>query len=83
MAKSNWVRDKDQEGGDVFRWYETSDGRIASLVQGNFPNEAEWRIDVSEGNSVKVRGDKNLMLKKSDQQNSIIIENIIRREKFN
>ena len=78
--KNGWIRDTSQEGNQVFRWYEK--GKIiASLVQGDFSNEAEWRISGNFG-SLESRGGKNIMLKKSDSQNIDTIESLIRREKY-
>jgi len=81
--KNGWKRDYSEESGAVIRWYEK--GNItASLVEGEFPNELQWRISGDNPFiSIESRGDKKIMEKKSDSQNIEIIETLIRREKYN
>jgi len=76
-----WKRDKSQEDGSVLRWYEEGH-HVASLVEGSYPNEAEWRIDSPKGGSVIVRGDKKIMLNKTDSQNIALIKSVKRGEKY-
>ena len=59
-------RIKREEGGAVLKWFEDKD-IIASMVQGDFPNEAELRISGKGFESFKSRGSRELMLKKSDK----------------
>jgi len=75
-----WTRDTVQENGSVFRWYEKGD-IIASIVETQFPNEAEYRISGNFG-SLSSRGDKHKILGNSDARNIKKIETLIRREKF-
>lgn len=61
---------------------EKEDGTIASLVDGDLPNEGEWRISVPGFDGIESRGDIHIMLRKSDAQNIQAIESLIRREKM-
>lgn len=45
MTKIKLERDKSQETGNVFGWYESEDGEaIVSIVEGNNPKNVEWRV---------------------------------------
>jgi hypothetical protein len=80
---NGWQRDFKEEGGNVLRWYKKpSEGIIASLVKGDITNEGEWRISGHEFDTIEVRGDMYLMLKRSDLQNIRILDTLIRREKM-
>ncbi|MEK7179961.1 MAG: hypothetical protein AAB706_00635 [Patescibacteria group bacterium] len=85
-----WVRDASQEkddsqrnGSGAYRWYEKSKGGfVASLVDGDIPNEGEWRISGKKFDSISSRGDIHIMLRKSDAENVRTIQALIRREKM-
>jgi hypothetical protein len=76
-----WIRDTIQENYSVFRWYEKGE-TIASLVQGDIEDEAEWRISGKGFDSIQARGNKELMLRRTDAHNIAKIETLIRREKM-
>jgi hypothetical protein len=69
-------RDKNEEGGEVYRWYESEDGSIISVVEGYFPNEANVRVTHKDRDSFEIRGDKKIILGKSDEE---IIKSALRR----
>ena len=85
-----WIRYKNQEkpdtqrgGSGAYRWYENPKrGIIASLVDGDIANEGEWRISGDNFDSIEVRGDIHLMLRKSDANNIRSFEQLIKREKM-
>ena len=65
--KNGWKRDKSQERGDVLFWYEK--GEItASVVKGDIPNEAEFRISSDTINSISSRGDLNIIKNATDSK---------------
>jgi hypothetical protein len=82
---SSYKRDKKEEGGNVYRWYENKDS-IVSVTEGDFPNEADIRVSYGweKGKPVnfRIRGSKEIILKKSDEQilRSAVIS--LEREKY-
>lgn len=76
-------RIKSQEGYAVHRWFEGNKGIIASVVKGDIPNEAEIRISGNKFDAFKIRGDKSIILKKSDEElKALIRHNIQFRKQF-
>lgn len=82
------LRDKNQEGDKVYRWFENED-IIASIVEGYFSNECNLRISFCWGKykdieSIEVRGHKSIMLNRNDEDILNHIKRIIERHiKFN
>lgn len=59
----------EQENGKVKFWAENfNEGVIASLVDGDFPNEMEIRISTSLADSFSVRGHRSIMDKFTFEQ---------------
>lgn len=84
IKEIKFIRIKEQEDANVFRWYEAKEGTIiASLVQGPFENEAEWRISGEFSHRrITSRGGKELMLKNDDKENIRIINRLIASAKI-
>jgi len=82
---SSYKRDKKQEGGNVYRWYENKDS-IVSVTQGDFPNEADIRVsygwEKGSPKNFRIRGSKEIILKRSDEQilRSAVVS--LEREKY-
>jgi hypothetical protein len=66
----NFKRIKSQEFGNVYRWYENDEGDIFSVVKGYSPFEANIRVSSAKGkfDSFEIRGHKDIILKKSDEE---------------
>jgi hypothetical protein len=75
-----WIRDEAQESGAVLRWYEKGK-TIASVVEGDIPGEAEFRISGKGFDGISARGGKDIILRSSDKENIRRIEMLISREK--
>ena len=71
-------RFKEQETGDVIRWFEGC-GNTISVVKGDIPNEAEIRIS-DKSDSFKIRGSEKLILEKIDKNPSGRINELLERE---
>ena len=76
-----YKRDKLQEGDRVLRWYEGC-GNTISVVEGDpIPKtEAEIRVSNEDFESFKIRGDKNLILKKLNKSPNQRINRLMERE---
>ena len=79
-------RIKSQEEQSVFRWFENKN-IIASLVEGYFPEECNFRISFCWGDllkydlkSIEIRGSKSIILKKTDKEMKEYLERVIKRE---
>ena len=81
VKKIGLKRIRVQEEGNVLRWFE-GNGVIASLVKGDIQNEAEWRVSDEKGrfSSFTWRGNRDLMLRKSDGEIKRQILKMIKRE---
>ena len=80
MASSKWKRNKSQEGGKVYRWFEKG-WTIASVVEGYYPTEANMRVSGRGFDSFEIRGHKSTMLKMSDGEFIRIFEKHIKIRK--
>jgi len=77
---ATWKRNKRQEGGQVYRWFEKGE-TIASVVEGYFPNEANMRVSGRGFESFEIRGHKSAMLNKPDSEFTRIADKHIRERK--
>lgn len=84
LGKYSFQRIKQEENGtQVYRWFENKDGDIISVVEGYFPSEANIRVSSGKDkfNSFEIRGGKDLILSKSDEQIVESAERSIERSK--
>ena len=78
---NKYKRYKDQESGDVKRWYEGC-GHTISVVKGDIPGESEMRVSPKNADGFHVRGDEKLMLSHLDKNPKKRINMLLRRENF-
>lgn len=77
-----WKRIKEEEEGQVYRWYEKEGDMVASLIEGYFPDEVTLRIRIGFTRLPEVRGHKSIVLKETDKQIIDTIERTIDTSKL-
>ena len=64
---NKWKRIKSQEDKIVYRWFENKD-IIVSIVEGYFPSELNIRVSGDKFDSFEIRGNKQIIQQKTDEQ---------------
>ncbi len=73
-TKGTWKRIRSQEDGfQVYRWYERDDGAMVSVVTAPLDSELEYRFSFPTRDSWVVRGDRKIILRKTDSENIALI----------